>query len=1519
MMNIKRLKIKIMSIILLVTLLTLEFSPFAVKATASQLQFYSKAAVSVGYDSYNGKNVFYGNATLGGVTAYCIDYTCGLPSGTMTFRSYLSDQGMAILMHGYPNCTAASLGCANDEEAYMATQMALWEILNRTGESKKSGLIFRVENVTPKAGMEGFYSRSVAAAKKLVAIAEADPYTDVPTLVVNTNNATSKELGEDVLMGPYVVRVDGASKSNIKSIGATLGNAPASARITDANGNNKTSIANGDSVYVRMSADEESTTFSVKFTADVDRKVGCIYTQSGNVQDYVRLDSIPNSMEQPITIEWTKTESFGRIELTKVDQDNQPVVGAKFKLSKVDGTIIGEVSTGADGKITFYNVPVGDYVLTEVEAPVGYVIKEQTTNVTVKADEISTVKVVNERVKGKLVITKIDDANKPLANVKFNIYDSEGYYLQSVVTDAQGKASVDVEYGTYYFKEVEAPAGYIMDETMYKFSVDSENRTFYKTVTNDRYKGTLLIVKTDENQTPIQGVTFNILDAQGNVIKTVVTNDEGLAGVKNIPLGTYYYQEIDGPDNIVIDTNKYEFKIESNNQVIRKDIVNEKVKGSLKIVKVDEENKPIAGVKFDILDSNKKVVETITTDSNGIATSSKLLKGTYYYKETYVPGNYIIDTKEYQFSIEKHNEVIEKTVVNYQSRGSLKIIKYNNAGEYIANVKFNILDADKNIVDTIVTDKNGVAMSKKLPLGQYYFQEIEAPDNVVMDTTMRQFVLTSNNQVITKNVVNKLVDGKLKIIKVDENNKPLAGVKFNILDANKNVIDTIVTDKNGIAESKDLEKGTYYFQEIEAPEGIIVDNTVYEFKIEYDGQNVIKNIVNNYAKGNIVITKYDSAGNLLQNVKFQILDEAKQVVDTIVTDENGRAESKKLVLGKYFYREIEAPDNVIMDTGIHEFSLTENNQVVNKIVVNELIEGKLKIIKVDEQDKPLAGVKFNILDQDKKIIDTMVTDENGIAVSKELEKGKYFYQEIEAPKGIIVDKTIYEFEIETDGQNVIKTMINYYERGRLVIVKYDSNNNPLSGVKFNILDGEGNILDTVVTNEYGKATFKSLPLGTYYYQEVEAPDNVVIDLEKHEFELVNKGEVVTEEVINKLIEGKLKIIKVDENNEPLQGVKFNILDLDKNVIDTIVTDENGAAISKELEKGTYYYQEIEAPEGIIVDNTMYKFEVETDGQNVIKNMINYYAKGTLEIKKYDSKNRVLANVKFNILDENNNVVDTIVTDENGIATSKKLPLGTYFYQEIEAPENVVIDTNKYEFGLTQNNQVITKTVINELVEGTLKIIKVDENSKPLAGVKFNILDLDKKVIDTIVTDENGVAVSKEIEKGKYYYQEIEAPEGIIVDNTMYEFEVETDGQNVIKNMINYYVKGTLEITKLVEGANEVLANVKFNILDEQRNVIETVITDENGVATSSKLPYGTYYFKEVGAPEGYIMDSKEHKFEITKDNELVQAVVYNKKAELPVTGGLLSSDITIVFAVSMIVLFGYGIMKFLTDRKEEVC
>ena len=237
--NIKNLKLKITSIIMLVLLLTLEFGPFAVKATAQQYQYYSPGAVSVGYDSYNGKNVWYSNCTLGGETAYCIDYTCPAPSGTMTFRDYMSDQGMTILMNGYPNLSPAQMGVDNADEAYMATQMALWEVMNRTGESHKSGLIFRVANVTPKAGMEEFYRKATVAAANLVARAEANPYSSVPTMIVDNSSAVLGDMDGDALIGPYTVNVSGTDPSTIKSIRTYLVNAPASARIVDINCNEK--------------------------------------------------------------------------------------------------------------------------------------------------------------------------------------------------------------------------------------------------------------------------------------------------------------------------------------------------------------------------------------------------------------------------------------------------------------------------------------------------------------------------------------------------------------------------------------------------------------------------------------------------------------------------------------------------------------------------------------------------------------------------------------------------------------------------------------------------------------------------------------------------------------------------------------------------------------------------------------------------------------------------------------------------------------------------------------------------------------------------------------------------------------------------------------------------------------------------------------------------------------------------------------------------------------------------------
>ena len=325
------------------------------------------------------------------------------------------------------------------------------------------------------------------------------------------------------------------------------------------------------------------------------------------------------------------------------------------------------------------------------------------------------------------------------------------------------------------------------------------------------------------------------------------------------------------------------------------------------------------------------------------------------------------------------------------------------------------------------------------------------------------------------------------------------------------------------------------------------------------------------------------------------------------------------------------------------------------------------------------------------------------------------------------------------------------------------------------------------------------------------------------------------------------------------------------------------------------------------------FEIVEDGQNVIENMVNYYAKGQLEITKYTNKGSVLGGVMFRIYDENGKVIEVITTDSKGVATSSKLPLGKYYYQEISTAENCVIDTNKYEFVLTENNQVVKKTVVNKVKEATLKIIKVDENEVPLQGVTFNIYDENMKLVDTIVTDENGVAESKELEKGNFY-QETKAPQGIKVDDTIYPFEIVEDGQNVIKNMINYYVRGSLKIYKVAEDTNKPLANAEFTIYDEDRNAVATVITNQDGVASVDNLVYGTYYYKETKAPNGYKLNNTEYQLNIEDESEVV-CVVYNVKDELPKTGSGVSTDIQIILLVAFISLIGYVAMN--TLRKKE--
>lgn len=351
------------------------------------------------YDSNNEEDISYYIATLNGDLAYSLDYGAETQDNTsMTFRDYVSDQGMAVLMNGYPNNSFEALGCLNEEEAYLATQMAFWEIMNRTGESEKATKIFRVDNVVPTAENEDSYKRITDAAKKLVTLAEEDPYNKVPTMNVHNGNVGTETKDDGyVYIGPYSITISGTDAKTVKSITASLKNAPASATIVDINGNIKSTINDGEEIYVRCNVKEPDITFQINFKTDVDRMVGAIYKQSNEkLQDYAKLDIEPTSIEKDLTIEWTKVVTKGRIELIVTDKDNRPVADAEFSLLDSYGNIIMEtVKSGKDGVIDFYDVPAGEYTINQTSAPEGYEIKESSKKVTVTAGELTTIRFEN--------------------------------------------------------------------------------------------------------------------------------------------------------------------------------------------------------------------------------------------------------------------------------------------------------------------------------------------------------------------------------------------------------------------------------------------------------------------------------------------------------------------------------------------------------------------------------------------------------------------------------------------------------------------------------------------------------------------------------------------------------------------------------------------------------------------------------------------------------------------------------------------------------------------------------------------------------------------------------------------------------------------------------------------------------------------------------------------------------------------------------------------------------------------
>ncbi|MGH1314679.1 SpaA isopeptide-forming pilin-related protein [Bacillus toyonensis] len=917
-------------------------------------------------------------------------------------------------------------------------------------------------------------------------------------------------------------------------------------------------------------------------------------------------------------------------------------------------------------------------------------------------------------------------------------------------------------------------------------------------------------------------------------------------------------------------------------------------KGNLQIKKVDEndENIVLKDAKFDVIDKDNTVVATVTTNEKGIAEVKDLPLGDYFVKEISAPEGYIKVDTPVKVTIDSTN-VIELVMKNTKKveNGQFKLLKKDNeSGQLLPGAKFDVIDKDGKVVETIITDSKGEALSKQLPVGTYTLKEVEAPKGYELSSSSVP-VNVEANKVITVDVLNKKipekVTGQFEIVKVDANDKEklLSGAEFEVYKDGKKV-DTLRTDKTGKVISQKLEPGKYTLKETKAPQGYKLLKE--EIEVVVEANKVVQVQVENAKElGSLQIIKKDAeSGKVLAGAEFILKNESGQVVgETKTTDKDGVVKFENVVPGKYTLEETKAPESYKALEVTVEVNIVAN-EVVKQEVTNEKVTGQFEIVKVDANDKTkrLAGAQFTLKDVKGNVVkEGITTDESGIVKVDGLVPGEYTLEETKAPEGYELTKQV--IHVTVDGEKVIDVKVtNSKSLGQFEIVKVDANDKEklLSDAEFEVYK-DGKKVETLRTDKTGKVISQKLEPGKYTLKETKAPQGY--KLLKEEIEVVvEANKVVQVQVENAKELGSLQVIKKDaESGKVLAGAEFILKNESGQVVGEMkTTDKDGVVKFENVVPGKYTLEETKAPEGYkALEVTV---EVNIVANEVVKQEVtNEKVTGQFEIVKVDAndKAKVLSDAEFEVYKDGKKV-ETLRTDKTGKVISQKLEPGKYTLKETKAPQGYKLLKEEIEV-VVEANKVVQVQVENAKELGSLQVIKKDaESGKVLAGAEFILKNESGQVVGEMkTTDKDGVVKFENVVPGKYTLEETKAPEGYKALEVTVEVNIvanELVKQEVLNEKVKEKITGQVEITKVdANDTNKILAGAVFEILKDGTK-IDKLTTDKNGKAISKKLEPGDYILKEVQAPEGYTLSNKEVKFTISNQKiEVIKLQITNQK------------------------------------------
>lgn len=928
--------------------------------------------------------------------------------------------------------------------------------------------------------------------------------------------------------------------------------------------------------------------------------------------------------------------------------------------------------------------------------------------------------------------------------------------------------------------------------------------------------------------------------------------------------------------------------------------------GSCQIVKTSEDGK-VDGINFTI--SGNGINQTVTTANGGKFQLDNLMPGVYTVTEQsidkYVPQEtHRVTVVAGQVATVNFNNVLK--------RGDLQVVK-SSEDNLVEGVKFHLYGtslADIAVDQYAVTDANGVATFKDVLISGSEPYTVEEVDTEVRYVVPENQTAAIQWKSVTKrdfsNILKKFTVTVTKSDKEEgtaQGDATLAGAVYGIYKG-ETLVDKYVTDANGQFTTKEYICDTdWTVREITPSEGYLLDKTIHKVGADPKLYEVEHNLTANdvteqVMKGNIAVIKHTDDGETKietpeKGAEFEVYlkssgsyDAAEEDErDTLVCDENGFAQSKDMPYGVYTVHQTKGWEGRELMSDFDVF-ISKDGQTYRYLINNANFESFIKVIKKDAETGktiPYAGAGFQIYDPaGNKVtmtftyptpttIDTFYTDADGQLVTPEkLEYGKgYSLVEVQAPYGYVLDSTPVSFDVTEE---------NATQEGTIKLVKVEKSNMAQKG--------------TISVEKTGEEFFGVNVSGEEGKDVIYQPVYKVKGLTGATYEITADEDVVTPD-------GTLRYQKGD-------------------VVDTITTDEEGTAKSKELYLGKYTVTETKAPEGMVINKDGHQIELTYAGQEVAvtetaTSFYNERQKVKISLEKVleqdetfgIGKNDELKNISFglyakeDIVSESGTVIpadgliEIIGLAEDGTATvATDLPFGSYYIKEMATDEHYILNDEQYVFTFDyagQDTETVEikvndgKPIENKLIYGSVSGKKVDENGEALAGAVIGIFKADETEFTaehafmTVKSGEDGSFAFKKVPYGNWIVKEIEAPEGFVLDGTAHAVTIDRNEQVIEAEITNEYIHGNIRLTKVdADYPDNKLTGATFEVykdvngdgkLDDKDELVGNLEETSVGIYEIQELLYGKYLVKETKAPEGFVLDEGVYSVSITEDEK----------------------------------------------------